>query len=95
MTGRRSCPACGAVYHIKNLRPKVDNICDNDGANLVQRPDDKPEVVANRLKAYHQQKEPVVDYYRHNNTIADVDAGLDADQTSALVFEKLDTLVRA
>jgi adenylate kinase len=95
MTGRRSCPACGAVYHIQNIKPKVDNICDNDGAKLVQRPDDEPDVVANRLKTYHQQTEPVVDYYRHNNTVADVDAGLEADQTSALVFEKLDTLVRA
>lgn len=95
MTGRRSCPVCGAVYHIENLKPKVDNICDNDGAELVQRPDDQPEVVANRLKTYHQQTEPVVDYYRRNRTVADVDAGLTADQTTALVFEKLDTLIRA
>jgi adenylate kinase len=95
MTGRRSCPVCGSVYHVKNLKPKVDNICDNDGAKLVQRPDDEPEVVANRLKTYHQQTEPVVDYYGRNNTVCGLDAGLHADETSSLVFKKLDALVRA
>ncbi|MFZ0034136.1 MAG: adenylate kinase [Sedimentisphaerales bacterium] len=95
MTGRRSCPECGAVYHIENLRPKVEGICDNDGTSLIQRPDDSPEVVTNRLKAYHQQTEPVVDYYRKNNTVYDVDANKDADKVSALLFENLDTLAEA
>jgi len=96
MTGRRSCPKCGAVYHIENLKPKGEGICDNDGTELVQRPDDSPEVVANRLKAYHQQTEPVVDYYRKNNTtVYDIDANKDADEVTALVFEKLDTLVKS
>ncbi len=96
MTGRRSCPQCGAVYHIENLKPKVEEICDNDGARLVQRPDDSPEVVANRLKTYHQQTEPVVDYYRNSNNSAvyDIDANKDADEVSVLVFEKLDALVK-
>ncbi len=96
MTGRRSCPQCGAVYHIENLKPKVEEICDNDGARLIQRPDDSPEVVANRLKTYHQQTEPVVDYYRNSNNSAvyDIDANKDADEVSVLVFEKLDALVK-
>lgn len=94
MTGRRSCPKCGAVYHIKNLRPKVDGICDNDGARLIRRPDDGLEVVANRLKTYHEQTEPVVDYYRKNGTVYDVDANENADEVSALIFEKLDALAR-
>ncbi len=95
MTGRRSCPKCGAVYHIKNLKPKVDEICDNDGTNLIQRPDDSPEVVANRLKTYHQQTEPMVDYYKDNRMIYDIDANKNADEVSTLIFEKLDSLVRA
>ena len=95
MTGRRSCPECGAVYHIENLKPKVEGICDNDGARLVQRPDDSLEVVANRLRTYHLQTEPVVDYYRQNNTVYDIDAGKNADEASNLVFEKLDVLVKA
>jgi adenylate kinase len=96
LTGRRSCPQCGSVYHIENLKPKVDGLCDNDGTKLIQRPDDSAEVVANRLETYHLQTEPVVDYYRQNsNTVFDIDANKNADEVSALVFEKLDALEKA
>lgn len=96
MTGRRSCPKCGAVYHLKNLQPKVNEICDRDGAGLIQRPDDSPEVVAKRLKTYHQQTEPVVDYYNNNGrTVFDVDANNGADKVSDLIFEKLDAIDKA
>jgi adenylate kinase len=95
MAGRRSCPKCGAVYHIKRFRPKVDEICDNDGARLIQRPDDSPEVVASRLKTYHRQTEPVVDYYRKSNTVYDIDANKDVDEVSAQLIENLDTLAKA
>lgn len=94
MTGRRSCPKCGAVYHIKNLKPRVDEICDNDGTKLVQRPDDEPQVVANRLKTYHRQTEPVVDYYRQSRTVYDIDANNGADGVGDLIFEKLDALAK-
>ena len=50
MTGRRSCPECGAVYHVENLKPKVDGQCDKGCGALVQRKDDTPEVVSNRLE---------------------------------------------
>lgn len=92
MTGRRSCPQCGAVYHIENLKPKVDGVCDHDGAKLIQRPDDSPEVVANRLKTYHRQTEPLVDYYKHNSTFLDIDADEVPNRVTALIFEKLDAL---
>lgn len=95
MTGRRSCPKCGTVYHIKNLKPKVEGVCDNDGTKLIQRPDDGPEVVKNRLKTYHRQTEPLVDYYQESRTVYDIDANKGADEVSVLVFEKLDALVRA
>jgi len=95
MTGRRSCPKCGAVYHIKNLKPKVDGVCDNDGAKLVQRPDDRPQVVAKRLETYHGQTKPVVDYYKRAKTIYDIDADRAPDEVSILIFEKLDASVQA
>jgi len=95
MSGRRSCPKCGAVYHVENLKPKVEGICDNDGTELVQRPDDGPKIVANRLKTYHLQTEPVVDYYKESNTVYDIDASKSADETSALVLERLDALAKA
>jgi adenylate kinase len=94
MTGRRNCPQCGAVYHIENLRPKVEGICDNDGATLIQRSDDSLEVVKNRLKTYHRQTEPVVDYYKKNNTVYDIDANKDVDEVTAQLFENLDTLAK-
>jgi adenylate kinase len=94
MTGRRSCPKCGAVYHTENLKAKVRGICDHDGAKLVQRPDDTPEVVANRLETYHRQTEPLVDYYRKNSTVFDIEANEDPDEVKASVYRKLKTLVK-
>jgi adenylate kinase len=94
MTGRISCPQCGAVYHIENLRPKVKGVCDHDGTRLIQRPDDSPEVVANRLETYHQQTEPLVDYYKDNSTVYDIDADRTAVEVRATIFENLDALVK-
>lgn len=95
LTGRRSCPQCGAVYHIENMPPKVDNICDKDGAQLVHRSDDTVETVQNRLKTYHDQTEPVIGYYRNNSEVFDVEADKPVDDVSKVVFEKLDSLAKA
>ncbi|UCD53538.1 MAG: adenylate kinase [Phycisphaerales bacterium] len=92
ITGRRSCPKCGAVYHVKNMPPKQEGICDHDRAELVQRPDDTADVVKNRLATYYEQTKPVVDYYKAKRTVHDVDANGDADAVAALLFEKLDAL---
>ena len=93
MTGRRSCPKCGAVYHVENLKPKVSGICDNDGTELIQRSDDSLEVVANRLKTYRQQTTPVIDYYKKTGTVYDIDANKDVDEVAAVIFDKLDAFV--
>ncbi len=92
MTGRRSCPQCGTVYHLENLKPKNAGLCDHDGDELVQRVDDSLDVVAHRLKTYHSQTEPLVDYYKKNGTVYDFDAGKGVDEVKASIFEKLDTL---
>lgn len=93
MTGRRSCPVCGAVYHIENLKPKTDGQCDKGCGELVQRPDDTPEVVANRLKIYDEQTAAVVGYYQEKgNVILDIDANQEIDSVTADVFAKLDAL---
>jgi adenylate kinase len=94
ITGRRSCPECGAVYHIENLKPKTEGICDKDGTELVQRPDDTEQVLANRLENYHRQTEPLVDYYKKNCTVYDFDADRDPDDVRASMVEKLDVLVK-
>jgi adenylate kinase len=93
LTGRRSCPNCGAVYHIENLKPKVDGICDKDGQELVQREDDKPEVVANRLKTYHEQTAAVVGYYsKSGRAIISINAQLPVDEVTELIFTELDKI---
>jgi len=93
MTGRRSCPECGAVYHVVNLKPKADGQCDKGCGALVQRKDDTPEVVSHRLKTYHEQTAAVVGYYQgKGNTILDIDANQDIDKVTASVLEKLDAL---
>ncbi|MHC4193123.1 MAG: adenylate kinase [Planctomycetota bacterium] len=95
ISGRRSCPECGAVYHIEKLKPKVEGKCDKDGAELIQRPDDTAEVVANRLRTYHQQTEPVVNYYRQNNSVCEIDASKTVDEISVVISEKLEALAKA
>ena len=95
ITGRRSCPQCGGIYHIENMKPVKDGICDKDGAELVQRPDDTEDVVANRLKTYHQQTKPLVDYYKSSNSVHDLDANKDADEIKQLMFKILDNLTSA
>ena len=64
MAGRRICPACGDSYHTKYHAPKVEGICDRCGAKLIPRADDAPETVLNRLNVYHQQTQPLIDYYK-------------------------------
>ena len=67
ITGRRSCPACGAAYHIVFNMPRQENICDNCGQTLMQRSDDIAEVVRNRIATYHRQTAPLVDFYQKKN----------------------------
>ena len=95
ITGRRSCPACGAVYHVKNMPPRKDGVCDKDSAALVQRPDDTEVVVKNRLATYYQQTEPVVQYYKARRTVYDIDANADADSVAGLIFERLDAVSKS
>lgn len=94
ITGRRSCPKCGAVYHIKNMPPKEDEICDDDGAKLEQRPDDTEAVIRNRLDTYYRQTKPVVDYYKAKRTVHDIDANDHADGVAAVIFDRLDALAQ-
>jgi len=94
ITGRRSCPKCGAVYHVKNMPPKKDGVCDQDGTPLVQRPDDTEEVVRNRLETYYRQTKPVVEYYKSGRTVYDIDGSGDAGVVANVIFQKLDPLAR-
>lgn len=73
MAGRRACLTCGATYHIETLKPQVENICDKCGAELVVREDDKPETVKKRLDVYHEQTQPLIDYYKEKSVLHEFD----------------------
>ncbi len=73
ISGRRSCPTCGAIYHVVFSPPKVEGLCDKDQTPLIQREDDKPEVIQERLKVYHAQTAPVVELYRSRGLLKTID----------------------
>ena len=73
MSGRRACVACGATYHIVHIPTKVEGVCDRCGESLILRDDDKPETVKKRLDVYHEQTQPLIDYYTSKNVLKSVD----------------------
>ncbi len=89
LTGRRTCKACGEIYNIYDRPPKVDGRCDADGGELVQRADDKPEVIRERLAAYDRQTKTLVDYYRSQGVLHEVDGAASMEAVTASVFGAL------
>ena len=85
MGGRRACVGCGATYHVVNMPPKKEGICDHCGEKLVLREDDKPETVKKRLQVYHDQTKPLIEYYDKKGSLLTVDGTLDIN----VVFEKI------
>ena len=85
MSGRRACVGCGATYHTEFAPPKKEGICDTCGKELILRDDDKPETVANRLRVYHEQTQPLIEYYTAANVLYTVDGTQDIDK----VFEDI------
>jgi adenylate kinase len=80
LTGRRICKLGGEIYNIYDRPPKIEGICDNDGGELIHRPDDREEVVAPRLNAYEKLTAPLVQYYRRFGALHDVDANRSVDE---------------
>lgn len=80
MGGRRACLTCGATYHIVNIPPKAEGICDTCGGELVLRDDDKPETVEKRLSVYHEQTQPLIDYYKNSGILVTLDGTQDMNE---------------
>lgn len=89
MSGRRACLSCGATYHIQFNPPKVEGVCDSCGSALVLRDDDKPETVKNRLAVYHQQTQPLIEYYQKAGVLKEVDGTQDLNKVFADIVEIL------
>ena len=89
MSGRRTCPDCGASYHVVNSPSKVEGVCDKCGAKLVIRADDQPETVKARLVTYHQETEPLKDFYAKLGKLKTVDNQPSIAETSEAIFQVL------
>jgi adenylate kinase len=90
MSGRRACLACGGTYHIKFNPTKVEGICDACGGELVLRNDDKPETVQKRLDVYHEQTQPLIDYYQTQNILKEVDGTLPLEDVFSAIIAILE-----
>ena len=89
MGGRRACVGCGATYHIKYNAPKEENTCDTCGSDLIIRDDDKPETVQNRLSVYHEQTQPLIDFYEKEGVLRTVDGTVDMSDVFAAIVDIL------
>lgn len=90
MSGRRVCEDCGASYHLVNIKPQIDGICDKCHGTLVQRKDDQIETVKNRLKIYHEQTKPLINYYKNQNKLIEIDGNLSLEETKQLTLKALE-----
>lgn len=90
LSGRRVCLTCGATYHVDYKKPAKEGICNTCGAELVQRNDDKPETIADRLAVYHSQTEPLKDYYKKAGKLITVEGQEEVKDTTRLVLAALE-----
>ena len=89
MSGRRACVGCGATYHIKYNPPKTEGVCDTCGEKLILRDDDKPETVQKRLGVYHDQTQPLIDYYGKAGVLKEVDGTVDMEEVFQAIVDIL------
>jgi adenylate kinase len=92
LSGRRTCPQCGAIYHVKNIPPKTPGKCDKDGADLIQRDDDKEEAIRNRLTVYRRQTVPLIDHYRAAGILQEVDGAAGVDNVTAAAVKVIENI---
>ena len=90
MSGRRACVFCGTTYHIEYIRPKQEGICDDCGQELVLRDDDRPETVGKRLSVYHEQTQPLIDFYQQKGILRTVDGTREMEEVFAEIRAILD-----
>lgn len=91
LSERRYCPQCGESYHLKFKPPEKDEICDKDGTELKQRKDDKPEVIKKRFREYREKTEPILDFYRKQGMLKEIDGEKDIET----VFQKIKKVIES
>lgn len=90
MSGRRICTDCGSSYNLMYKKSIIDGVCDKCSGTLVQREDDQPRTVLNRLKVYHDQTEPLKDYYKNQGKLVIVDGQKDLDEVTRQILDKIE-----
>jgi adenylate kinase len=89
LSGRRVCPVCGATYHVKNIPPKLEGVCDQCGTRLVQREDDTEDAIVTRLAEYDRQTADVIDYYRKKGILVEVNGDLPVEVSYPIIAEAI------
>jgi adenylate kinase len=92
LSGRRICRNCGAIYHVANMPPKVEGVCDKCGGPLYVRDDDRVESIKNRLEVYKKQTEPLIAFYREKKLLRDVDSSTTPEHSMVQLRKTLDSL---
>lgn len=87
LSGRRICKSCGAIYHIRNIIPKVKGVCDKCGGEVYQRDDDKPEAIKERFVVYKRQTEPLIDYYTKKGILRSINAEWPIEQVDNVIAD--------
>jgi len=85
--GRRTCRECGAIFHVREIPPKVEGICDLCGGKLYQRADETPGAIKNRLQVYREKTKPVLDYFRRRSLLADIDADYPFEKVNKVISQ--------
>ncbi len=89
LSGRRVCEKCGATYHLTNLPPKVEGVCDNCNGKLTHRKDDTEEVIMDRLNTYHKETAPLIDYYKEKKILKHVPGFIDSQEDRLIMIDAL------
>jgi adenylate kinase len=95
LSGRRICRSCGAIYHVENMPPRREGVCDRDGGELYIRDDDRIESIRNRLRVYREQTEPLIGWYRAHGLLHDIDSEQNVEKSLAQLRKLLKKLRKA
>jgi adenylate kinase len=87
LSGRRTCRKCGAIYHVKNIPPKVEGICDKCGGKLYQREDEKPETIKVRMEEYNRKTKPLIEFYKKRGLLVNIDANYPYEEIEKIISQ--------
>ena len=94
LTGRRVCPGCGTTYNVDTMRPQKEGICDKCGKGLIQRPDDRPETIENRLNVYQKETAPLIEFYENQGLLKRIQCEGEYDDVMGRIYAALEKVAK-